>query len=110
MIGEPPSLGRRQTLASDDRYQFQWWALSLVGASRWAAASGASKGKKGTDKGIDGGIYFIDDASGKPKQVMVQVKAGHVNGATRARPARRDRAGGGRDRRADHAGAAQPST
>jgi len=34
--------------------------------------------RKGTDKGIDGVIHFIDEVSGKPKRVVVQVKSGHV--------------------------------
>ena len=36
------------------------------------------EGKKGSDKGIDGVITFIDDHSGKAKRVLVQVKSGHV--------------------------------
>jgi len=44
--------------------------------------AGERSGKKGSDRGIDGIIPFIDDASGKPRQVMVQVKSGHVNSAT----------------------------
>ena len=35
-------------------------------------------GKKGSDKGVHGVITFLDDTSGKPKQVIVQVKSGHV--------------------------------
>ena len=34
--------------------------------------------KKGADKGIDGVIQFIDEASGKPSRVLVQVKSGHI--------------------------------
>ena len=35
-------------------------------------------GRKGADRGIDGIINFVDDNSGKPKRVLVQVKSGHV--------------------------------
>ena len=35
-------------------------------------------GKKGSDKGMDGVITFIDDAYAKPKQVIAKVKSGHV--------------------------------
>lgn len=66
-------------LAQDDRYQFQWWALSLVHARPEGGEAGSKKGKKGSDRGIDGVINFIDDNSGKPKRVLVQVKSGHVN-------------------------------
>jgi site-specific DNA-methyltransferase (adenine-specific) len=39
---------------------------------------GSKVGKKGSDKGIDGIINFVDDATGKSKRVIVQVKSGHV--------------------------------
>ncbi len=70
--------GARQ-LASEDRFQFQWWALSLIQA-RPLGGDGASKqGKKGADKGIDGIINFIDDHTGKVKRAIVQVKSGKVS-------------------------------
>lgn len=75
--GEPVDLPSAQQLAHDDRYQFQWWALSLVQA-RPVGSDGGKEGKKGSDKGIDGVINFIDDATGKAKQAIVQVKSGHV--------------------------------
>ena len=79
VIGEPEDLGAARQLAQDDRYQFQWWALSLVRAKPLGGEEGSKAGKKGSDKGIDGVITFIDDTSGKPKRVIVQVKSGHVN-------------------------------
>jgi site-specific DNA-methyltransferase (adenine-specific) len=78
VIGEPEDLGAAKQLAHDDRYQFQWWALSLVRAKPLGGQEGDKSGKKGSDKGIDGVITFIDDASGKLKRVLVQVKSGHV--------------------------------
>jgi hypothetical protein len=78
VIGEPEDLAAARQLAQDDRYQFQWWALSLIRAKPLGAESSGKAGKKGSDKGIDGLITFIDDHSGKPKQVVVQVKSGHV--------------------------------
>ena len=36
------------------------------------------EGKKGSDKGIDGTMVFVDDTSGKAKRVIVQVKSGTV--------------------------------
>ena len=41
-------------------------------------AQPAQDRKKGADKGIDGLIYFIDNAKGEIKKVLVQVKSGHV--------------------------------
>jgi site-specific DNA-methyltransferase (adenine-specific) len=78
VIGEPQDVGAAKRLANDDRYQFQWWALSLIKAKPLGGQDGSKSGKKGSDKGIDGVITFIDDAYGKPKRVLVQVKSGHV--------------------------------
>ena len=70
VIGEPVSLPDAAKLAADDPYQFQWWALGLVGAR-------PVEEKKGADRGIDGRIYFhVGD--GKTRQIILSVKAGHV--------------------------------
>jgi site-specific DNA-methyltransferase (adenine-specific) len=75
VIGEPVSLPDAETLAAADPYQFQWWALGLVGAR-------PVEQKKGADKGIDGRLYFNDEAAGgKTKQIIFSVKAGHVTAA-----------------------------
>ncbi len=71
VIGEPVSLPDARQLAHDDPYQFQWWALGLVGAR-------PVDGKKGADKGIDGRIFFHDGDVAKTKQIILSVKAGHV--------------------------------
>lgn len=77
VIGEPQDVGAARQLASEDRYQFQWWALSLVRAKPLGGAEGSSKGKKGSDKGIDGVITFVE-MGGKPQKVLIQVKSGKV--------------------------------
>ena len=79
VIGEPTTLHDAQQLAQDDRFQFQWWALSLIRARPHGGEAGSKTGKKGADKGIDGIITFIDDHTGKPKRVIVQVKSGKVS-------------------------------
>jgi site-specific DNA-methyltransferase (adenine-specific) len=92
VLGEPQDLASAQALAKDSdndgRYQFQWWALSLVRAKPLGQPSAGSKsGKKGSDKGVDGVINFIE-AGGKPAEVLVQVKSGDVRdlrGATERR-------------------------
>ena len=71
VIGEPTALTDAQELARDDPYQFQWWALGLVDAR-------PVEQKKGADRGIDGRLYFQDDAAGHTKQAIFSVKAGHV--------------------------------
>lgn len=73
VIGEPEDISSARQLALEDRYQFQWWALSLIKAR----PVGGEK-KKGADRGIDGLITFIDDQSGKAKRALVQVKSGHI--------------------------------
>lgn len=78
VVGEPKDLSAARQLANDDRYQFQWWALSLIRARPLGGEAGSKTGKKGSDKGIDGVITFLDDASGKAKRVLVQVKSGKV--------------------------------
>ena len=78
VVGEPLDYSSAQQLAHDDRYQFQWWALSLVKAKPLGGQEGSKTGKKGSDKGIDGVIAFVDDATDKLKRVLVQVKSGHV--------------------------------
>jgi site-specific DNA-methyltransferase (adenine-specific) len=78
VVGEPEDLAAARQLAGEDRYQFQWWALSLVKAKPLGGQEGSRQGKKGSDQGIDGVINFIDDQSGRPKKVLVQVKSGGV--------------------------------
>jgi site-specific DNA-methyltransferase (adenine-specific) len=72
VVGEPVDVSGAQALAEQDRYQFQYWALGLVNARPIPADQ-----KKGADKGIDGRLYFHDDAEGgKVKQVIFSVKSG----------------------------------
>ena len=74
VIGEPVSLPDAKTLAENNPYQFQWWALGLVGAR-------PVEQKKGADKGIDGRLYFHDEAENKKaktKQIIFSVKAGQI--------------------------------
>src|SRR5215470_3987558 len=81
VVGEPKDIGAARQLATEDRYQFQWWSLSLIRARPLGGEAGSREGKKGSDKGIDGVIAFIDDTTGKAKRVLVQVKSGLSNRA-----------------------------
>lgn len=72
VIGEPVTLQDATALAETNPYQFQWWALTRAGAR-------AGDQKKGADRGIDGRLYFHDEAPGrKTKQIIFSVKAGAV--------------------------------
>ncbi len=73
IVGQPTDSGSAAALAEQDRYQFEWWALGLVDARP------ANDMRRGADAGVDGYINFFDDASGKPKRIIAQVKSGHVN-------------------------------
>jgi DNA methylase len=53
--GTPKDLASARDLASRDKYQFQWWAVSLVGAVPYGGK------KKGADTGIDGIVWFKPD-------------------------------------------------
>ena len=69
VIGEPISVHDARTLAMNDRYQFQWWAL-------WRAGARPTERKKGPDRGIDGRLFFHDDDGGSSKQIIFSVKSG----------------------------------
>jgi len=71
VYGEPTTVEDAAELAATEPYQFQWWALSLVGAS-------PGDRKKGADKGIDGRLYFVDGADQRPQTVILSVKAGKL--------------------------------
>ncbi|HEX4080041.1 MAG TPA: DNA methyltransferase [Rhizomicrobium sp.] len=67
--GVPRDLGGARALAAQDKYQFQWWAVSLVDAVPYGGR------KKGADSGIDGFIYFKPDGKTTEKAI-VSVKGG----------------------------------
>jgi len=67
--GTPKDLEGARDLAGRDKYQFQWWAVSLVNAVPFAGK------KKGADSGIDGLIYFKPDGKTTEKAI-VSVKGG----------------------------------
>jgi DNA modification methylase len=71
VVGEPVSVPDAEALAKQDRFQFQWWALGLVGAR-------PVDQKKGADQGIDGRLYFHDDPKDHTKQIVISVKSGSL--------------------------------
>ena len=79
--GTPKDLDAARDLATRDKYQFQWWAVSLVEAQPFQGK------KKGADGGIDSlkffGDYVIedkkkgkDDKVFKTCKIVVSVKGG----------------------------------
>lgn len=66
-LGTPKDFESASDLAERDKYQFQWWALSLIGAQPYKDK------KKGADGGIDGQIIFDD---GSLRRILISVKGG----------------------------------
>ena len=69
VVGEPVSVPDAAALAAADPFQFQCWALGLVGAR-------PAQNKKGADKGIDGRRYFHEVEGATTRQIVFSVKAG----------------------------------
>lgn len=67
--GTPKDLASAMDLANRDKYQFQWWAVSMVDALPFGGK------KKGADGGIDGIIYFKPDGK-RVEKALVSVKGG----------------------------------
>ena len=78
IIGDPKDLASARALAleseHDGRYQFQYWALSLV-----EGLPARNDRQRGADSGIDGIINFFDDNSSRAKRIIIQVKSGNVS-------------------------------
>jgi len=70
--GEPTDLAGAEQLADDDKFEFEAWALSLVGARHVGDI------KRGADRGVDGRKFFHDDKSGRSKAIILSVKGGGV--------------------------------
>jgi hypothetical protein len=68
--GTPKDLDAARDLAKRDKYQFQWWAISLVDAQPFQGK------KKGADKGIDGVKFFRDVDQKDVHKIIVNVKGG----------------------------------
>lgn len=73
VVGEPVDVGGARVLAEQDRYQFQFWALSLLGARPQGQV------RRGADGGVDGVINFINGPRRSTKKAVVQVKSGRVS-------------------------------
>ncbi|MEE8189698.1 MAG: DNA methyltransferase [Kiloniellales bacterium] len=69
IYGTPKDLSGAKALAVADKYQFQWWAVSLINAVPYGGK------KKGADSGIDGLLYFKSEAK-KTEKAIVSVKGG----------------------------------
>lgn len=73
VMGEPLDVGSARALWTQDPYQFQYWAVSLL------EAQPQGEQRRGTDRGIDGVIYFVDGPRRTPQRIIIQVKGGRVS-------------------------------
>jgi len=73
VIGVPADVASANALAQQDRFEFEHWALGLIGARS------ANQKKRGADQGVDGVLYFNDEPKKRAKKVVVQVKSGQVH-------------------------------
>ena len=75
VVGQPTEVEGARMLAEQslsDRYEFQYWACTQIGAQP------VQDKKKGSDSGIDGRISFTE-AGDEVRFVLVSVKSGGVN-------------------------------
>jgi len=70
VIGEPKDITGAKALSDQNKYQFQWWAVSLIHGGKPYGDK-----KKGADSGIDGYLYFADEKD-KLKKAIISVKGG----------------------------------
>ena len=70
--GTPKDLESARDLAERDKYQFQWWAVTLIDAQPYQGK------KKGADGGIDGLKFFYDVADTVARKIVVSVKGGDL--------------------------------
>ena len=73
IIGEPQDSGGARALWAQDPFQFQYWAVSLLGAQPQN-----NERRRGADGGIDGLIYFVDGPRRAARKIVLQVKGGSV--------------------------------
>jgi len=71
VIGEPESYESAKALAEQNKFQFEAWAVSLLGGQPY-------KSKGGGDRGVDGLLYF-KDYEGSFHRIIIQVKGGNYN-------------------------------
>lgn len=72
IVGTPKDIDAARDLATRDKYQFQWWAVSLVEAQPFQGK------KKGADGGIDGLKFFHDLDKAGVRKIVVSVKGGGI--------------------------------
>jgi adenine specific DNA methylase Mod len=81
VAGRPTVLKEARELARRDKHQFQWWASWRLGAQVYREE------KRGSDRGIDGNIFFHNGPFGIGR-IIVSVKGGENVGVQMVRDLR----------------------
>ena len=68
VVGEPRSLDDAQALFKQSAFQFEAWAVSLIGGQPYKSTGGG-------DTGMDGFLYF-QDFQGNYHRIIIEVKGG----------------------------------
>jgi site-specific DNA-methyltransferase (adenine-specific) len=68
VVGEPKSVDDAEVLFKQSAFQFESWAVSLVGGQPYKSTGGG-------DTGIDGFLYF-KDFEGEFHRIVIEVKGG----------------------------------
>ncbi|MCX6832618.1 MAG: site-specific DNA-methyltransferase [candidate division Zixibacteria bacterium] len=68
VVGEPRSLDDAQALFKQSAFQFESWAVSLIGGQPYKSSGGG-------DTGMDGFLYF-QDFQGNYHRIIIEVKGG----------------------------------
>jgi DNA modification methylase len=79
--GRPTTLEGARDLARRDKHQFQWWAAWRLGSQTYRES------KRGSDRGIDGNIFFANGPYGTGR-IIVSVKGGENIGVKDVRDLR----------------------
>lgn len=69
VVGVPLDRSGATELFNHDKYEFQYWAIDCIGGQPYGDK------KKGSDRGIDGFLYFQDEKD-KFKKAIISVKGG----------------------------------
>lgn len=82
IIGEPTTLTEAEGLAKQDKFQFEWWAISLLDATpSKPSADDPRRGTKGAEGGVDGWLTFREGNNPELERVVIQAKGGEHIGA-----------------------------
>lgn len=78
LLGEPQDAESAAALWARSPHQFEWWAISKIGATPSRPAGSGRQGRKGGDRGIDGVLRFRPTPRSEVERGIVSVKGGKL--------------------------------